>query len=348
MNHKYTFLLCYCLLLAGAAWAGNPDRQGEAGANQLLINPWARSAGLHSMYTSGVAGTEAMYLNVAGLSRIQKTQINIGHARYIADINMNAIALGQKIGKGGGAFGISLISMDLGDFLSTTEDVPGGTGATFSPSYFNMGLSYSHLFVNKVSVGVTFKFVNESITNVGARAMALDAGVQYVTGENDNFKFGISLRNIGSKMKFTGEGLSTPRPNSGPTFEYPITYYERSSEFELPSQLNIGFSYDWLLGKTNRLSLIGNFTSNAFSRDQVGGGLEFNLGRNFALRGGYKTELGTAIGSTEATLDNGISAGFTASTPLKKGSNTRLALDYSFRNTAVYNGIHSIGLRLDM
>lgn len=348
MNQKYTFLLCYCLLLAGAAVAGNPDRQGEAGANQLLINPWARSAGLHSMYTSGVSGTEAMYLNVAGLSRIQKTQITLGHARYIADINMNAISFGQRVGKGGGAFGISLISMDLGEFLSTTEDVPGGSGATFSPSYFNMGVSYSHLFSNKVSVGVTFKFVNESISNVGARAIALDAGVQYVTGEHDNFKFGISLRNVGSKMKFTGEGLSSPRPNPNQTWEYPVTYYERSAEFELPSQLNIGFSYDWLLGKTNRLSLIGNFTSNAFSRDQVGGGLEFNLGKNFALRGGYKAELGTPVGSTEATLDNGISGGFTASMPVKKGSDTRLSIDYSFRNTSIYSGIHSIGLRLDL
>lgn len=347
MNHKYTFLLCSCLLWVGVAVAGNPDRQGEAGANQLLINPWARSAGLHSINTSSVSGAEAMYLNVAGLSRIQKTQINLSHTRYIAEINMNALSFGQRVGTGG-AFGISLVSMDLGEFLSTTEDIPGGTGATFSPSYFNMGLSYSHLFANKVSVGVTFKFVNESISNVGARAMSLDAGVQYVSGENDNFKFGISLRNVGSKMRFTGEGLSKPRPNPGQTFEYPVTYYERSAAYELPSQLNIGFSNDWLIGKTNRLSFIANFTSNAFSRDQVGAGLEFMLGQNFALRGAYKTELGAGVGSPEATLDNGISGGFSASLPVKKGSDTRLTLDYSYRSTAIFSGIHSIGLRLDL
>jgi len=75
MNQKYTYLLSCCLLLAGVAFAGNPDRQGEAGANQLLINPWARSAGLHSLNTSYVSGAEAMYLNVAGLSRIQKRRL---------------------------------------------------------------------------------------------------------------------------------------------------------------------------------------------------------------------------------------------------------------------------------
>lgn len=349
MNYKYIFLLPWCLLLlAGAAFAGNPDRQGEAGANQLLINPWARSAGLHTMNTASITGTEAIFLNVAGLSRITKTQIQFGHTRYLsgADINVNAFGFGQKIGKGG-TFGINLIAFDLGDFDQTTEDTPEGSGATFSPSFFNMGISYSHLFANKVSVGVTAKFVNESISNARASAFALDAGVQYVAGEKDNFKFGISLRNVGTKMQYRGEGLSKPLPNPGPTFPYNNTYYERSAAFELPSQLNIGMSYDWLFGSINRLSMVLNFTSNAFSRDQVGGGLEFALGQNFALRAGYKYEFDVANG-VEASLDNGLAAGLSISLPVKKDSNTRIALDYGFRATDIYNGIHSIGLRLDM
>ena len=343
---KLYYILCLTAVSA-VAFAGNPDRQGEAGANQLLINPWARCAGLHEMNTASTVGAEAMYLNVAGLSRINKTQIQLGHTRYIAEINLNALGFAQKIGKGG-AFGISLVAMDLGNFDYTTEGVPDGSAATFSPSYFNLGLSYSHLFANKVSVGITAKIVNESVTNVAARAFGLDAGVQYVTGENDNFKFGISLRNVGSKMRFTGEGLSKQLPNPGPTYEYDNTYYERSAAYELPSQLNIGASYDWLLGKTNRLSLLGNFTSNAFSRDQLGAGLELNVRKAFAFRVGYKYELDAPIGSTEATLDNGVSGGFTVSLPVKKGSDIRIALDYAYRQTAIFNGIHNLGLRLDL
>lgn len=335
------------MAVSAVAFAGNPDRQGEAGANQLLINPWARCAGLHEMNTSSTVGAEAMYLNVAGLSRINKTQIQLSHTRYIAEINLNALGFAQKIGKGG-VFGIALVAMDLGDFDYTTEDVPDGSGAVFSPSYFNMGLSYSHLFENKVSVGVTAKIVNESVSNVSAKAFALDAGVQYVTGENDNFKFGISLRNVGNKMRFTGEGLSTQLPNPGPTYQYDNTYYQRSAAYELPSQLNIGASYDWLLGKTNRLTLLGNFTSNAFSRDQLGAGLELNVRKAFAFRVGYKYELDAAVGSPEATIDNGLSAGFSVSVPVKKDSETRIALDYGYRQTAIFSGIHNLGIRLDL
>ncbi|MEO6132290.1 MAG: DUF3308 domain-containing protein, partial [Saprospiraceae bacterium] len=63
------------------AYAGNPDRQGEAGGYELLLNPWARNAGLHAITTSMVNGVEAMQINIAGLSRIHKTELIIGHTR---------------------------------------------------------------------------------------------------------------------------------------------------------------------------------------------------------------------------------------------------------------------------
>jgi hypothetical protein len=349
MKKIYAYLLFSVLvLLANPMFAGNPDRQGEAGANQLLINPWVRSAGLHTMNTASTTGSEAMFLNVAGLSRINKTQIQLSHTRYLsgADININALGFAQRVGKGG-TFGISLVAFDLGDFDYTTEDNPEGTGAVFSPSFFNMGVSYAHLFDNKVSVGVTTKFVSETISNARASAFAIDAGVQYVSGPQDNFKFGISLRNVGSKMRFSGEGLSKALPNPGP-FTYNNTYYERATAYELPSQLNIGMSYDWVLGRTSRLGFVANFTSNSFSRDQVGGGLEFSLGQNFALRAGYKAELDNSEGDLEATLDNGFAGGFSVSVPLKKDTKSRLSIDYAYRTTDIYNGIHNIGLRIDL
>lgn len=343
MKQLYFFIL----LLSGSvvAFAGNPDRQGEAGANQLLVNPWARSSGFHSANTSMISGVEAMYLNVSGLARISKTQVQLSHTRYLqgADIGINAFGIGQRVGKNG-AFGINMVSFDLGNIPITTEDTPEGSTATFNPNFFNMGLSYSHLF-DKVSVGVTAKVVNESITNVSAGAFALDAGVQYMTGPKDNFKFGISLRNVGSRMQTRGEGLSKSRSIPGDN-SYPITYYERAQSYELPSQLNIGASYDWLFSRTTRFTVLGSFTSNAFSRDQVSGGVEFAMGQYFALRAAYKYEFDQVSG--QATLDNGFAGGFSASLPFRKGGTSMLSLDYGYRNTLIYKGIHTLGIRLDL
>ena len=42
MRFILPFILGLVIFL-GTANAGNPDRQGEAGATELLLNPWARS-----------------------------------------------------------------------------------------------------------------------------------------------------------------------------------------------------------------------------------------------------------------------------------------------------------------
>jgi hypothetical protein len=52
--YKTTFvlLLSGILLLPVAVLAGNKDRSGQAGASELLINPWARSSGMGRSHIS--------------------------------------------------------------------------------------------------------------------------------------------------------------------------------------------------------------------------------------------------------------------------------------------------------
>lgn len=343
---QLTYILSLLVFCTTIVRAGNPDRQGEAGAYELLMNPWARSAGLHTLSTSFITGVEALQLNVAGLSRINKTEILAGHSIYLqgTDIRTNAFGLAQRIGKNG-TFGISLMALDFGDIRVTTTDQPEGTGATFSPSFFNLGLSYAHMFENKVSVGITVRAVSEAIADVSAFGFAIDAGVQYVTGEQDNFKFGISLRNIGSRMTFGGEGLSTqgPSPNNG---GYDLTYEQRAASFELPSTLNIGLSYDFLMGENHRLTAVGNFTANSFSRDEIGAGLEYSLNDNFMLRGAYRYELGIE-NEIEASIYSGLSAGASLEVPLSRDKkNTRFGIDYAYRQTRLWNGTHNFSVRI--
>ena len=346
----YSLFFC-CFLFSIKVEAGNPDRQGEAGAYELLMNPWARSAGLHTMSTSLVRGVEAIRLNPAGLGRINgSTEVLIGHARYLepTDIKMNAFGIGQKVGKNG-TFGISLMALDIGEIEVTTENQPQGTGATFQPNFFNLGLSYSHIFENKISVGITFRAISESISDVSAFGFALDAGVQYVTGPQDNFKFGISLRNVGSRMSFGGQGLSFPTENPDGTLSFDITVNQRAASFELPSVLNIGLSYDFNLDADNRFTLLGNFTANSFARDQLGAGVEYSLKEMFMVRAAYKIETGlSAERDFEQSVYSGLSAGVTLEVPTKKGGDSRFGIDYAYRATQPFNGTHNLGVRITL
>lgn len=352
---------------ASIMMAGNPDRQGEAGAAELLLNPWARSAGLHSMNTSTVSGLESMRMNIAGLSRMSGKELILANTRLYegSDVQMNALAFGNKMGTNG-AFGLTLTSMSFGDIPITTNARPEGTGGQFSPSFFNIGLGYSYMYDNKISVGVLVRGVSESLSDVSAFGFAIDAGVQYVTGEDDNFRLGISLRNIGSPMKFEGQGLAYSAPDA--SGEYTITVTQRSQQYELPSVLNIGASYDFFFRMNNitaigenvsdsdsdvvapksrelMLRVLGNFTSNAFSRDQIGGGAELIFNEMFTLRAAYKKEIGNT-GFSGANLYTGISAGASVELPFNQVGSNRIGIDYAYRATNPFRGTHNFSLRL--
>lgn len=343
----YIFLVLFMTVgITDIAQAGNPDRQGEAGANQLLLNPWARSAGLHTMTTSYAGGVEAMRINPAGVVRVKNAEFLFANTRYLdgTDITLNSFGFAKKVGKNGG-FGVSLMAIDLGDIPVTTEEQPEGTGATFSPSLFNLGLSYAHIFENKVSVGITMRVVSESTADISAFGFAIDAGVQYVTGPQDNFKFGISLRNIGTPMKFTGQGLSQQSSNPG-LLSYDLTYFQRSQRFELPSVLNIGGSYDFIINPKHTITAVTNFTSNSFSRDEIGAGAEYTFNKMVMLRAAYKYTLGSQENDgIEAPVYNGISAGVSFEVPLRRGSENRFGIDYAYRHTRLWNGTHNLGVR---
>lgn len=334
------------LLFSSSMYAGNPDRQGEAGGNQLLMNPWARSAGLHSMNTSFVSGVDAMNLNVAGISYNRQMQVEVAHTRYLAGAGVNFNAAGLSIPTGeNGAFGISLMLVDFGDIpLTTTGEPDYNPDQTYSPSYFNLGIGYSHTFANKVSVGILARTASEGISDINAMYFVFDTGVQYVTGDRDNFKLGISLRNIGVAARYTGEGLSTTTYVD----EVERTVFTRAADFNLPFTLNLGVSYDFYMADIHRLTAGANFTSNAFLKDQIGPMVEYSFNDLFFLRAAYKLDLQESSASGGDDVYSGLAAGLGVAAPLSKNTNTKLHINYAFRQTYIFGHTHNFGLGLSL
>lgn len=343
------FILALTILPAMNAVAGNEDRSGEAGAAELLINPWARSSGWGNVNVANVQGLEAMYNNVAGLAFTSKSELIFSYTDWMkgSDITIMNFGIAARVGESG-VFGLSVMSMSFGEIDITTIDLPEGGIGKFSPNYLNIGLSYAKAFSNSIYGGMTLKIINESISNASAQGVAIDAGIQYVTGELENIKFGISLRNVGPTMKFSGDGFSlkTFVPNNDNAF----TTTQRNADFELPAQLNIGAAYDFLFDKS-RFTIAGNFTSNSFTTDQYILGLEYSFRDYVVLRGGYAYENGIweDVDSPERTNANkGFSGGFTVQVPLNKESESVLGIDYSYRPTDQFQGTHTIGIRFTL
>jgi hypothetical protein len=327
--------------------AGNKDRSGEAGASELLINPWGRSSGWGNVSTSNVRGVEAMFINIAGAAFTQRTEIVFNHTNWLkgSDINIFAFGLTQKIGESG-VLGLAVMSMMFGDIPITTVDLPEGGIGTFSPSLMNIAVSYSRVFSNSIYGGMQIKIISESISDMSAQGIAIDAGIQYVTGETENVHFGITLRNWGPTMKFSGDGLSIRTLLPGQESQF--TVEQRAAKYQLPSQLNIGAAYDINFTGDYRLTFAGNFSSNAFTKDQITLGMEFSLKSYLMLRGAYTYEDGITENVNRTTVFTGPSAGFSIQVPLNKEKGSNFAVDYSYTDTDPFQGVHRIGIRLSL
>ncbi len=331
------------------AFAGNDERRGTAGASELLINPWARNTGWGGVNVANVRGLDAMFSNVAGLAFVEN--IEVGYTATMLYGGKNGLSSGASINTFGigvrlferGVAGVYVMAMGFGDIDVTTYAVPeAGYNGTFTPSYMNINVAYAHSFTNTIHGAVNFKVVTESTDNVSGSGFGIDAGIQYVTGEDDELKFGISLKNWGPSMKFDGTGLSLQMINAaGNNF----TVETRQALMELPTCLNIGISYDFLFDKWDqRLTVAGAFTSNAFLRDNYTLGLEYSLMNRFQVRCGYIMQPGLWSGSA-ATANNGLCAGASIDVPLSKKdeNNIGLTIDYSYQTASPLRGTHAIG-----
>ena len=343
----FAVVVLLTVMAVPTAQAGNDERRGTAGGSELLINPWARSSGWGGVNISNVRGLEAMFSNVAGLAFVGN--IEVAYSNTILYGGKNGLSSGASVNTFGlgvrlfdaGVFGVYIMSMGFGDIPITTELSPElNTNGTFSPSYMNINVGYAHSFTRSIHGGAVIKVVTESTDNVSCSGFGIDAGIQYVTGEYDELKFGISLKNWGPSMKFEGTGLSLQMVGVGGN---DFTVETRSAEMELPTCLNIGLSYDFLFDKWDqKLTVAGAFTSNAFLRDNYTLGLEYSLLKKFSLRCGYIFQSGLWSGDA-ATANNGLCAGASVDIPISKDEKTGLTIDYSYRTASPLKGTHTIG-----
>ena len=143
MKLKLYITTLFSVALIGSAFAGNPQRAGSAGASELLINPFARSAGWGSVNVAGASGMDASFVNIAGIAAFDgKSQVTFNNTQWLvgAGIAMNSATLIQRVSDVG-VLSLGLSAFDYGQWEVTTENQPEGTGATISPQslIINMG-----------------------------------------------------------------------------------------------------------------------------------------------------------------------------------------------------------------
>lgn len=330
------------LFITESSFAGSSRRSGTAGAQELLIPVGSRGTALNGANQALITGTEAIYWNPAGIA---KSPYNSGfmfsRLNYIGDIDVSYFAAMAKF-QGLGAIAFSLKSLDYGDILLTTEENTDGTGETFSPTYIVAGFSFSRVMTDKIAFGITAKLISESILRVSSRGIAMDVGVQYNSGPG-GYRLGVALKNLGPNMKFDGPDLEEKfQPQGTP----PTSTIEPRrivlQSFELPSTLELGIGYEFLLGEQNSIELSGDFVNNNFSLDEFKIGAEYSVNDIIFLRGGmnigYNSDPEEGSSSfTSSSEDFLWGPSFGAGLQYDVTPDMKLSFDYAFQSAKFFD-----------
>jgi hypothetical protein len=326
-------IILLLILVATSAYAGDVARKGTTGAEQLLIPVGARGIATGGAFLANLTGLESIYYNPAGLDVYPKTEAMFSYVSYLADINISYFAVGTSLGDIG-SIGLDLKTLDFGDIPVTTETFPDGTGEVYSPSFLTIGLTYSKLLTDRISIGTNFKLISESIQNTNATGFALDAGVQYRFSEA--LMIGAAVKNIGSNMQYTGQDLSARASIPGTIPGGASGSYEVITEaFQIPSFFQLSLTYALEFNEQNSLLFAGAYTANNNFEDIGNLGLEYSFMNNFFVRGGYNFLF-------ENSKDYIYGLTFGAGLDYTLGGEVGFVFDYAFRDVKEFPSANHI------
>lgn len=328
--------ILYTLLTSMILFGQVSTQVGTTSGNFILIPVFAKSISMGNTGVSTASGVEALYYNPAGIVG-ETSEAAVSMQDHIADIKTNFF--GAVFNFENSAIGFSMKTMDNGKLEQTTFDNPEGVGlASFDVDMVVAGLTYAQRFTDRVSAGITLNVINESVLNISATAVSLDAGIRYNFDENATL--GLALKNVGSKLEFTGEALYQDQQSSGADPNAASSKFSAAlAPANIPATFEMGLSYKSTLDEDSYVRSQTTLNINNSGENQFALGAEYGF-QFLSVRAGYDF---SSSWIDEYLRD--FSFGLGVNTELS-GSSV-LSLDYAYVNMADYfDGLNMFTVKL--
>ncbi len=303
------------------------NKVGRTSLQFVKIGIGARETAMGEACIANLNSVDAVFWNPAALTQVQNQQASFHFTKLFADMNVMSASAGVNLGSLG-VLALSYSYLDYGNFEEApVTSASGGTdtrtGNSFSGKDVSMGVSLARAFTDKLSIGVSVKYLREDLYKYYASMMAFDIGSYYDTGWK-GIRLAMSAQNFSSQARWLYTGA------------------ENQQSYEIPLLYRIGTSIDLLGGEDlflggdpmqHRLTLnIDAIHSNDYSeRLNIGG--EYVFLNRFYLRGGYRFN----------TDEGKLSAGIGVDTEI---SGFKFQVDYSYVNNEYLESPHRFSLML--
>lgn len=342
---KFLKVTLACALAAWTFGVAPADAQirkaGISGASFLKIGVGARAVALGSAYTTVAGDVNQMFWNPAGVAISDgKTQVTFSYNQWIADLNHAAFGISHDFGTWG-TWGFGAVRLGVSGIEASRDVVPSFLSGSFTPFDTNTSATYDYSdtainltwalkFTDRLAMGITGKFINESIDDVSASAYAMDVGAVYHIGYK-GARIGARISNLGSDLKFYDIGAPLPL-----IFSY-------GASIDLVSNEDQGM----------RLTAYADANKPQDSEQLFFTSGELALKDMFFVRGGYKLNYSGVTDSkidevSKAKVDAGRSEeGFTLGAGVKLPlSSYKISVDYAYTDFGILDQVHRISVDL--
>lgn len=312
-------LITVLMLCLAASASAEFTRNGSAGAQFLKIGVGSRYQGIGEASVAVASDVYSMYWNPAGLAEISGSQISFTNVNWLLDVDVNYMGYAQYF-ENVGTFGASVTILSMDDQEITTFEQQDGTGEYYGASSFAVGLSYARNLTTKFSFGMSVKYIGEKIDFVKSQGVAVDFGTLLYTGFR-SLRLGMSITNMGPKMRFSGSNLEVPYDPRPDADNNPDVLAElKASDYDLPLSFRVGVAYDVDFGPKSMLTVAAELKHPNDHEQQGAFGAEFGFDEHYFVRGGYK------INYDEESLALG------AGIDLPISEETNLLIDYAWQD----------------
>jgi len=273
------------LALGSAVEAADP---GTSAANFLKLGVGPRAVAMGEAQTGLADDVYAAYWNPAGLAQLQSPEAGFVQTQYLQDIQAEYAAYAHPhptLGTLAGSF--TYLNVGKFDGYDASAQPTGQVGANDA----SVAVSYARplwrdpRMDSQVCVGATGKYIRERLDTVTADAYAVDAGILYAPGkelggELEGLRAGMTIRNLGSSIKFDQESYPLPRSVAAGlswtgTWLGEVLTFAMDGEQPNDGKRTLGAGME--LSTLQLLVIRGGYTS----RGDLGGGLRLGAGLRF-------------------------------------------------------------------
>lgn len=324
------------IFFAGLSYSQNNDA-GTSTANFLKIGVGARPMAMGDATTAAITSPEAMYWNVAALSRVNNSfavtfstmdwLVSTRNSYFAAALNLSDI----------GMLGVDIQYLDYGKIEETTVYNQHGTGRYYTANDIEIGLGYARNLTDRFAFGFKVKYLSENIADASAGAFGFDVGAIFrTTFFNNNLRLAAVISNFGTTMEFTGSDLSVTYsvPDNPSNKQIPANL--STIKWDIPLLFRFGISNYFI--NSDKWSLLVAYDI-LDSRDydvRHNVGAEIGFDHLVYLRGGYK------FNYSEASYTLGLGLDFS------QMLNNDIKLDYSYIDYGVFNGLNQFTLNVGL